>query len=166
MSRVLPTDRVRAVHESAHASAFILAGWPPAVVRTDFPDTLAGSCRPDWDARDINEQSMRDLLIALLQGPIIEGVPLTYDRIGWPLDVDHFEASGCAQDAAQLNFVGHWLGLTAVDWLWLVEQARTLSRRRDFRTLLTAIADRLEVCEMLTQPELQAIADRVLGARS
>jgi hypothetical protein len=73
---------------------------------------------------------MTDLAISLLQGPIIEGVPLTFDRTGWPLDVDHFEESGCGQDAEQLNFVGQWLALEAVDWLWLVEQARASSRRQ------------------------------------
>jgi hypothetical protein len=160
--RTLPPDRAVAWHAAGHVSALVVLNWPPLVCRIDTPsDTLAGSCRPDWERRDINPESMKDLLLATLAGPLVDG-EAAIDA--WPIDPPSWK-EGNGRDAEQAAFIAHWLGIdNRVDWGWIAFQARKITRQRRFRQLVVAISRALQDREILGRDEIMQIAKEVDSA--
>jgi hypothetical protein len=158
---VLPSARALAWHEAGHAAALCVVGWPPAWVRIDWPsDSLLGSVGPDWESRDPDERTMRELLVSVLQGPISDGERRISD---WPILPEQWKA-GNRRDAEQAAFIAHYLGIDrAADWGWFVFKAQRLGRTRRFRELVVAIASELERVEVLLRPELVHLTEGANG---
>ncbi len=121
-------------------------------------DDQLGSTRPDWDARDINKDSMIALLISVYAGPASDG-GIAERMWEWPIDADDWPDEQ-RKDAEMCRFLCGWLGYTQVDWLWIVHRTCALSRERRFRELQALIAAELQRCELLLKPELIALAAR------
>ena len=96
-----PTTRQVAWHEAGHVASLLLNDWPPVLVRVDnVPgEKLLGHLKVDWDNRDLNEASVRDLLDSVMQGPLSDGQPVHFDH-DWPLDPDTWDDN--RRDAQQI----------------------------------------------------------------
>lgn len=150
-----PSTRSTCWHEAAHCASLCLAGLTPLLVRVDWPsETLLGSVKMDWENHDPTPDVMREVLLAILQGPLSDGESV--DRWDWPIDVD-------TRDGEQCAFLADVLNLDQVDFLQIVSKAQRLGRDRTFRRLLVDISAALEDKEVLVQPELQALTDAVLS---
>ena len=155
MTASLPSTRSTCWHEAAHAAALCLAGMTPLVARVDWPTkTLAGCVSIDWERNDPTPDVLREVLLAIVQGPLANGESV--DRWDWPISVDTPDGEQCA-------FLVDVLKLDQVDWLGIVCKAQRRGRDRTFRRLMVAISNALEAKEVLLQPELQALTDTVVG---
>ncbi len=148
----LPSTRELAWHEAHHCAAFLLLDWPPLVARVDWPEErLGGSVKPDWESRKPDKNTMHDLLIATLMGPLADGgLP---GPEGWPVDPSRWP-DGCGRDAEQVAFIAQWLGMGLADYLYACFQATSLGREQRFRQLVVEVASELERVEVIFQPEL------------
>ena len=155
----VPTN-VAALHEAAHAAALLAFDWPPTAVRLDYPQQRTnGGVTPDWTARDVNDRrSMEQLLVSVLAGPGIEGVNL--DLLDWPIDASTWP-EGSERDGEMAAFIADRLDLDRIGWLQIAFQATTLVHEPSFRFEVIAIADALDHAELLLQPELSAIHQRM-----
>lgn len=160
---VLPPTRAIAAHEAAHAASLCISKMTPAVVRVDFPRaggrTYAGKTTIDWDAHDPTDPAvMSDLLVAVLMGPLTEGVRVE----DWPVDPSAWPDE-CQGDAEQALFIARWLDVRdQIDWLKFACRAGGRYRTFSYRRLAVAIAGELERVEVLFKPELVAITERTL----
>lgn len=158
---VLPGTREVCWHEAHHAAALCLSGLTPLLVRVDWPtQELAGSVKPDWENHAPNPDVMREVLIAILQGPISAG-GLHEAQITWPIDPTTGWQDGTRRDVEQIQFIVESLGLDRIDWLGIVNEAVSLARSPRFRRLVVEIATALEHTELLFQHELIALTAKV-----
>jgi hypothetical protein len=145
------------MHEAAHPSAMICFGMIPRVVRIDWPiKTLAGSTSLDLETFDPDDRNLRNLLVAVLAAPAIEG-RLREDYPIIPVLWEHT----CQDDAEKARYLVKRLGFDHVGWLQHVEKARRLTRNPRFLRLLRAIAHELEQREVLYQSDLAEIAGTI-----
>jgi hypothetical protein len=146
----LPSTRELAWHEAHHCAAFLLLDWPPLVARIDWPDDrLGGSVQPDWESRNPDENTMHDLLVVTLMGPLADGGrpdDWLIDLTCWP--------DGSGKDAEQVTFIVQFLDLGTADFLHVCRRVVSLGREQRFRRLVVAIASELERKEIVLQPEL------------
>ena len=156
MTPTLPSSREIAVHEAHHAAALIMAGLTPKCVRTDYPMVNeAGHVEIDWgDGAD--REKARDVLRAILVGGMCNGFQ-GWDR--WPVEPDQVPA-GSRRDAEQARHLAEYLQLDHAGWLHLLWHANRLARRPDFRRLAVAIADELEISEVLTAQDLKNLLEK------
>jgi hypothetical protein len=152
-----PAEQI-AWHEAAHAAAFCHFGMVPIWARIDEPKQgLLGSVRPDWDTHELNRDTARNALIAVLMGPIFDGGLLD----DWPIDKDDPRwPDGCNGDAEAARALADYLKLDHVDWLHIVWKARRLTRNLKFRRLLVNIATEFERVEVLYTTDLRKILER------
>ena len=156
MSQAPATISETSWHEAHHAASLCLDGLTPLVARIDWPTaTLAGTVRPDWETHDINEHTMRRLLISVLLGPISEGERV-YVHVAWPINPAEWQ-DGCQADAKQAAFITQWLGIGLADYIRYVYAADQRAKDLRFLRLVVAIAHELERSEVLMQPELERL---------
>ena len=140
-------------HESYHAASLCMAGMTPLVARIDGNNGLAGSVRLDWDTHEVDDDTVREALLATILGPLSEGTM----RDEWPIIVEDWDET-VQRDAEQALFLAGVLGFDGLDWMRLVYDARHRARQPRFRRLVRAISIELERLEVLLQPELEQIA--------
>jgi hypothetical protein len=167
MNATFPPARVVAYHEACHCAAMLIQGVPVAAARIDQPrshgETLAGAVTVDWNDADPDKDTLRKILLAILCGALTEGANLGPEH--WPIDPDQWPVEA-QKDGEQAAFLSAQLGLDAVGFGWVAFQAKSLSRQRNFRWLVSALSAALQEKELLVRPELEAIAGRILGGRS
>jgi hypothetical protein len=157
----LPGSRSTARHEAAHAASLIMSGLTPLAVQADQPtERLLGRVLTDWENHDLTERNLREHLLSILVAPLLEGERI--DDTRWRPDFDGW-CDHCATDARQAQFLIKLLRLNRFDWIGVVCRARRRTRDQTFRRLLVAIADEVEELECVLQPELDRIAEGVLG---
>jgi hypothetical protein len=149
----MQTSRSVAAHEAAHCASLIMNGLTPLWCRCDAPtQRLAGSVGLDWDGWEVDDRTLRAILVALLQGPAADG-ELKSD---WPVNPDDWDDAS-RLDAEQISFISEVLALDAVDWHFVLFQVQKQGRDHRYRRLLVAIAQALEDHELLFRPELERI---------
>ncbi len=158
---ILPPTRQTAMHEAHHAAALCLFGMPPLVVRCDWPEERRlGWTQLDWKHNTPDRETLCQVLVATLMGPVAEGQLID----SWPIDVDEWCEIG-REDAEQVAFLADVLTFDVVDWHHAIFKAQRLAKRRDYAELVVAIATELERSELLLQPEVERLARQVMGRR-
>jgi hypothetical protein len=148
------------VHESSHASSFILSGIMPLAIRADLPrpDVPGVVCLP-WDEMNI----LRDATLRALLVGVLAPAALTDDlRDDWPIVPDDW-GGGCRADARWARNLCGFLGYSQVDYLQHAERARRLTSDARYCRLLLDLTDELEEHEgLLVRSEIAAIAERIV----
>jgi hypothetical protein len=144
------------MHESAHASALLIAGWAPLLVRTDQPPGYDGQVVVNWDV-DVTADKMHTLLISILCG-VLSDATEWLELKAFPLDADEW-APALRSDVEQAASICAWLDLDTVGWHRAVFDARALTKQPRYRRLWWELARRLEDVELVVQGELLELAE-------
>lgn len=155
---VRPSTRDVCRHEAHHVASLMLDGLTPALARVDRPDDDAGQTIMDWERYQLDQDIATRMLIAVLQGPLVEG-DLRHDWT-WPIQPDEWQ-DGCRKDAEVAQSLAAYIGLDHVEWTRVLYLTRRRAMDRRFRRLAVAVAYELEDREILFAHELETIAEEV-----
>ena len=155
---VLPSTRDVCRHEAHHVASLLLDGLTPAVARVDRPDDDAGQTIMDWERYQLDQTTAIRMLIAVLQGPLVEG-DLKHD-FTWPIEPSEWQ-DGCRKDAEVAQSLAAFIGLDHVEWTRILYLTRRRAKGRRFLRLAAAVAHELEDRVILFGHELETIAEEM-----